>query len=441
MPELLLVQPTQYSADGRTLVKQRRLHLPGLALPLLAATVPDHWKVRLALEVIDPIDFDAPWDLVGIGGMGHALFRGMEIAREFRRRGKRVFFGGLMASLVPELVLEHAESVVVGDGERALPRLLADFEAGRPLQRTYSEPLESLAGLPVPRYDLLAAKRIGGMLPVQAGRGCTHDCSFCSIAAVFRQRYLSRPVADVVRDVKAVRALGYRRFLLIDDNIVSDPSYFLELCEALRPLRMTWASQCSISIARSDELLAEARRAGCRILSFGIETIQQQGLESVGKPWVRAEEHGPLLRKVARAGILPSTEMMFGLDGDSAQTMEDTLAFVERERLPIPRFYVMTPIPGTPLFDELRRNGRLLHEDFSRYTGYQCVHQPLDLSSEELDRRYDELNRSVYSLGSILRRTLLNPDLRRNPGAYLLAFFVNLRYLQHVRRNEIPLVF
>jgi hypothetical protein len=93
------------------------------------------------------------------------------------------------------------------------------------------------------------------------------------------------------------------------------------------------------------------------------------------------------------------------------------------------------------LFDELRREGRLLHEDFSRYTGYRCVHQPLDLSSQELDRRYDELNRRVYSLGSILRRTLLNPDLQRNPGAYLLAFFVNLRYLQHVRRNEIPLVF
>ncbi len=440
MPELLLVQPTQYSADGQTLVRQRRLQLPGLALPLLAATVPSGWKVRLALEVVEPVDLDAPFDAVGIGGMGHSLFRGLELAREFRRRGRKVFFGGVMASLVPELVLRDADAVVVGDGERALPRLLADLEAGR-LERVYFDPLPSLQDLPVPRYDLLAAKPIGAMLPVQAGRGCTHGCTFCSIAALHRGQYLSRPIRDVIRDVEAVRALGFRRFLLIDDNIVSDPKHFLELCSALAPLRMTWASQCSITIAHSPRLLAAARGAGCRILSFGIETVQQRGLESVGKPWVRAEEHAVLLRRVAQAGILPSTEMMFGLDGDTAESMDRTLAFVERERLPIPRFYVMTPVPGTALFDELRRDGRLLHEDFTRYTGYQCVHRPDGIGCEELDRRYDELNRRVYSLPSILRRTVLNPDLWRNPGPYLFALLVNLRYRAHVRNNDIPLVF
>jgi radical SAM superfamily enzyme YgiQ (UPF0313 family) len=441
VPELLLIQPTQYSADGQTLVKQRRLHLPGLALPLLAATVPPGWRVRLALEVIDPIDYDAKVDLVGIGGMGHALFRGIEIARQFRRRGVKVVFGGMMASLVPELLSQEADAVVVGDGERALPLLLRDLEAGRALRPIYRQPLEDLAGLPVPRYDLLARKRIGNMLPVQAGRGCTHGCSFCSIAAIHGRSYLARPVDEVVRDIRAVRELGYRRFLLIDDNIISDPGHFMALCDAIRPLRMTWASQCSISIARSPELLRAAASSGCRILSFGIETVQQSGLDRLGKPWVKVEDHGQLLRKVAEAGILPSTEMMLGLDGDTAQTFAETEAFVRRERLPIPRFYVMTPIPGTALFDELRRAGRLLHQDFTRYTGYQCVHQPTGMSGDELSSRYHALNKRIYSPGSILRRTLLNPNMWRNPGAYLLAFFVNLRYLQHVRRNDIPLVF
>jgi radical SAM superfamily enzyme YgiQ (UPF0313 family) len=204
---------------------------------------------------------------------------------------------------------------------------------------------------------------------------------------------------------------------------------------------MTWASQCSIDIARDDRLLRAAASSGCRILSFGIETVQQAGLESVGKPWMKAGDHGVLLRKVAQAGILPSTEMMLGLDGDTEQTIAETEAFVMRERLPLPRFYVMTPIPGTALFADLKKAGRLLHEDFSRYTGYQCVHQPTGMSGDELSRRYDALNQRVYALGSILRRTLFNPHLPRNPGAYLLAFFVNLRYMQHVRRNDIPLVF
>jgi radical SAM superfamily enzyme YgiQ (UPF0313 family) len=441
MPRLLLVQPSHRSGAGGALVKQRKLHLPGLAFPLLAALAPAHWQVDIRLELIEDIDFDDRPDLVGIGAMGHALFRGMEIAQAFRARGIPVFFGGAMASLVPWLLKEAADSVVIGDAEAAFPRLLADFETGRPLRPVYDLPVESLAGLPVPRYELLTAKRIGRMLPVQAGRGCHHACTFCSIAAIYRRRYLHRPIPEVVRDIVEVRRLGFRQFLLIDDNIVSDPTYFLELCRAIEPLGMTWASQCAISIAEDERLLAAARRSGCRILSFGLETVRQEGLDALEKPWVRTANHAELLERVAAAGILPSTEMMVGLDGDTEASLDATLDFVRKTRLPIPRFYVLTPIPGTALFDQMKREGRLLHEDLGRFTGYHCVHEPRDIPSGVLDRKYDELNRRVYALGSVLRRTLLNPHILRNPWAYLFAFFVNLQYHAHIRRNDIPVVF
>lgn len=441
MPRLLLIQPSHRSGREDRLARQRRLHLPGLALPLLAALAPPSWQVDLRYELIEDIDFGDRPDLVGISAMGHAIFRGIEIAREFRRRGVRTCFGGTMASLVPALLEGVAESVVLGDAERAFPALLADFEQGRPLRPIYELPIDSLAGLPVPRYDLLAAKRIGDMLPVQAGRGCHHECSFCSISALYRRRYFQRPVAEVLRDVREVRRLGYRKFLLIDDNILSDPAYFLALCQAFEPLGMTWASQCAISIARDPGLLAAARRSGCRILSFGLESVRQEGLDGLNKPWVEASEHGRLLRRVAEAGILPSTEMMLGLDGDTEASLDATLAFVEAERLPLPRFYVLTPIPGTELFAQMRREGRLLHQDFGRYTGYHCVFEPSGIQAGVLDRKYDELNRRVYSLPSILRRTLLNPALWKNPWGYLLAFIVNLQYRTHVRRNDIPVVY
>lgn len=441
MPRLLLIQPTQYSGDGRRLVKQRRLHLPGLAFPLLAALAPKHWEVEITLELIEEVDFDHPADLVGIGAMGHSIFRGMEIAREFRHRGKPVFFGGSMASLVPGLLAEVADSVVIGDAEISFPLLLGDFEAGRPLRPRYDFPVDSLAELPVPRYDLLLDKRIGDMLPVQAGRGCNHECTFCSIAAIYKHRYHPRPVPAVVRDIQEVRRLGFRKFLLIDDNIISNHAYFVELCNAIRPLKMTWASQCSISIARDERLLSVAAEAGCRILSFGIETVRQEGLTALKKQWMHTEDHTSLLEKVAEYGILPSTEMMFGLDGDTEASMDETLEFVMKARLPIPRFYVMTPIPGTELFDQFRQEGRLLHEDFGKYTGYHCVHEPMNISSAALDRKYDDLNRKIYSVSSILRRTLFNPHILHNPWAYLFAFFVNLRYHVHVSRNDIPVVF
>jgi len=200
MPRLLLIQPTQYDHGGK-LCKQDRIYLPGLVFPLLAAMAPDRWQIDVRIEVVDEIDFDADVDLVGIGTMGYTMFRALELAREFRRRRKPVFLGGYMASLVAEAALEHVDSVVVGDAEISFPKLLADFEATGRIARKYDHPVASLAGLPVPRYGLLTAKPIGTMLPVQAGRGCPHLCSFCSIACIYQGRYMARPLAEVMRDI------------------------------------------------------------------------------------------------------------------------------------------------------------------------------------------------------------------------------------------------
>ena len=441
MPKLLLIQPSQYRGDGKTLVKQRKLHLPGLVFPLLGALTPRQWEVRVVLEVIEDIDYEWKPDLVGIGAMGHSIFRGIEIAREFRKRGATFVFGGLMASLVPQLLNDVADSVVFGDAEISFPKLLSDFESRGVLRPAYNLPVESLADLPTPRYGLLLNKRIGDMLPVQAGRGCNHTCTFCSIAAVYKHRYISRSIEGVIRDIREVRRLGFKKFLLIDDNIISAPKYFLELCEAIAPEKMTWSSQCSISIARDERLLKAAAESGCKILSFGIETIRQEGLASLNKEWMTTDDHATLLDRVASYGILPSTEMMFGLDGDTEESIDETVNFVINNRLPIPRFYVMTPIPGTGLFEQYKRDGRLLHENFEQYTGYHCVHEPKNISSARLDEKYNLLNRRIYSFWNILRRTIFNRHILKNPWAYIFAFFVNLSYNSHIRRHDIPVVF
>ena len=262
MPRLLLIQPTQYGVDGKP-CKQKKIYLPGLALPLLAAMAPPQWQVDIVIEVVDEIDFDGPWDLVGIGTMGYTIFRAVEIAAEFRKRGKKVFLGGYMASMLPREALKHVDSVVVGDAEVSFPQLLDDWERTGTIQPIYEHPVSSLADLPLPRYDLLTAKPIGNTLPVQAGRGCPHLCSFCSIACIYRGRYLARPLADVMRDIREVRRLGFKSFYLLDDNIVSNPGFLEALCNELIPLKMTWASQCSLQLARNPRLLDLVRRSGC----------------------------------------------------------------------------------------------------------------------------------------------------------------------------------
>lgn len=440
MPKLLLIQPTQRSPDG-TLCKQKRIYLPGLAFPLLAALAPGHWEVEALLEVVDEIDFDADVDLVGIGTMGYTIFRGLEIAAEFRKRGKQVFMGGYMASLVPQKALEHVDAVVKGDAETSFPRLLADYERTGKISGIYDEPVHSLAGLPVPRYELLTRKRIGNMLPVQAGRGCPHLCSFCSIACVYEGRYLARPLEEVLRDIHEVRRLGFKGFYLLDDNIVANPRFLEELCKSITPLKMHWASQCSLQLARNPRLLALVAKSGCTMMSFGLESISQEGVNSLGKAWVKVGEHEKLLRRIADAGIMASSEMMVGTDADTEETVQRTYEFVQRARIPIPRFYILTPFPGSALYEELRLAGRLVTEDYHRYSGSEAVHRPAKMAAEALTEAYWWLNQKVFSLGSILRRTLFHPRVLRHPLQQLFAFVVNLHYRKYVRRRVPPNIF
>lgn len=437
MPKILFIQPTQYGFGGK-LCKQKRIYLPGLVFPLLAAMTPPNWEVEVLLEVVDDVDFESDADIVGIGTMGYAMWRGVEIADEFRRRGKLVVFGGYMASLVLQDALDHADAVVVGDAEISYPRLLQDYESTGKLQRVYDNPVTDLSGLPVPRYDLLTAKPIGNMLPVQAGRGCPFSCSFCSIACLYRGRYISRPVPEIIRDIKAIRDFGYKRFYLIDDNLVSNEKFLRELALAIAPLGMKWSTQCALMVGDKPELLALLKRSGAEMMSFGIESITQAGLDKLNKSWLRVSEHERLIASIGKAGILVSSEMIIGTDSDTESSIRATYDFIRKTRIPIPRFYILTPIPGSELYEEYRLAGRLVTTEWRRFDVGTCVVEPVGMSAERLTELFWWLYNKVMSLPCILRRTLFHPDAWKAPRAYLFALYVNLHYRRYLKKRVLP---
>lgn len=440
MPKILLIQPTQYGADKK-LCKQKKIHLPGLVFPLLAAMTPDNWEVEVKIEVVDDIDFDSDADLIGIGTMGYAIYRGIEIATEFKKRGKVVVMGGYMASLVAEKVLEYVDSVVVGDAEISYPLLLRDFEKSRTIQRIYHHPIENLDGLPLPKYELLLEKPIGNMLPVQAGRGCTQSCSFCSIASLYSGKYFTRPVDEVIRDIQRVKELGFSRFYLLDDNIVSNPKYLKTLCREIEPLNMSWASQCTLHLAKKPDLLELVSRAGGNLMSFGIESITQEGLNQLDKSWLKADEHKKLIETISKAGIMVSAEMMVGTDSDTEESIRATYDFIQQSRIPIPRFYILTPTPGSALYDRYKSENRLLTEDLKAYDGSHCVHQPAKITPQKVEELYWWIYQKVFSWQSIIRRVILNPAAFKSPFLYLFALMVNLHYRKYIRKRVPPNIF
>jgi radical SAM superfamily enzyme YgiQ (UPF0313 family) len=435
---VVLIAPTALDAAGRP-IKQRRVHLPGLTLLALAAVTPPDVRLRLVGETTDAIPYDEPWDLVGLTGMGSGLVRAWQIADAFRRRGRKVVIGGIAASLAPpEWSLAHADAVVLGEAEELWPRVLRDARAGR-LQMVYRmEHPPDVRTLPLPRYDLMKGGRFGRWTPVQATRGCPFPCTFCSVTAFFRQGYRKRPVDQVIRDVraaKAERASPYVAFL--DDNIGVDWDYCRALWEALIPEKVRWISQCSLHVTERPDMMDLARKSGCQLLSFGIESTSPASLRTVEKGWNRPERYAEAVRALRAHGIDVSTEMILGLDEDDRSVFERTYAFIMDNAISVPRVHILTPVPGTPLHARLLAEGRIVSQEFGRYSGGAVVYRPRHLDPAELQAGYWKLYERLFSWAGIWHRVARN---RARLGAFMRAFIigVNLHYRDHVARRICP---
>ena len=433
--KVYFIQSTPYAAEGQ-LIKKSKLYFVGLAPAILSALLPDDIAFEACLETIEDVDFSTDADLIAISGMGHAMVRSIDLARRFKELGKTVVMGGYMASLMPEEAKKHCDSVVVGDGEKGFVQLIHDYKSGE-LKDFYHIPLEKLS-YPLPRYELLTNKRIGDFLPVQAGRGCPNSCSFCSVYCLYRNRYLKRDIEEVIRDIKEIKRLGYKKFLLLDDNIFSDTQYLSELCRQISKLNMKWLSQCQITIADNAEMLKVVADSGCIALSFGLESISQQSLVAMRKNWVDVEKYSEQMKRVTAAGIDVSTEMVIGADGDTLQSIAQTAAFIRRSKVVVPRFYILTPIPGTDFFAEMEKQGRIENTDIYSFDGATAVHIPKNMSRMELTEAYWKLYNDVFSLNSILARTLFRKEFFKNPLKYLFYLYVNLYYRGQIKRRITP---
>jgi len=430
---LLLVQSSHLKGDG-TVFHSRHLPYPGLALPLIAALTPDDVDIEIVNDYFEEIDYDDPADLVGLTAMTPQAPRAYQIAQEFRRRGKKVVMGGFHASLFSEEAARYCDAVVVGEAENVWGRLWQDFLAGKMKGVYRAEGHPDLAGLPVPRYDLLNRKGYSLLsYPVETTRGCPYACEFCSVRHFHGGSYRQRPVDEVVRDI---RSTGSPYIFFVDDNIAANRTYTMRLLEAIKPLGIVWGSQCNVSACEDEEFLRAAYDAGCLSLFLGVESLEQGSLDAHGKGFNRAEEYARVLQKIRRVGIAVSVGMIMGMDGDGEEIFDRTYDFLMEARVPIAYFFILTPAPATALFERLEREGRLLHKDWSRYGGDESVFVPKRLSAERLEQGFWDLFRRFYSMRSIVGRLLWPPrwDFRT-----YIALKCNLLHRRSLRKGIHPL--
>lgn len=429
---VLLIQAAELDAEGRPF-RTTKAWFDDLTLAHLAALCPPWVEPVLVIERLDGIDFDAEVDLVGVTAMGVSpMARAYQIADRFRERGVPVVFGGTNFSLHREEVFEHADALVVGEAEPVWHQVLEDCRRGE-LRRIYDGGIvQDLSGLPVPRYDLFRSRPElrGALYTVQASRGCPHRCDFCAIGTLRAGAIRFRPIDEVVRDVEAT---GSKRIFFADDNMMANPKYYKELYRRLTPLGVRWIGAATLSIGRDPEMLELARRSGCTLLIIGVESITQGTLDAVSKSHNRVEDYGPLLQRIHDAGIVASCTTIFGFDGDDPGVFDRTVDFYQEHRVRVAPFFLLTPVPGTPTWQELSDAGRILTRDYSRYDTVSAVFEPAQMSARELEEGLFHAYRRLYRPMASLRRLL--PPLG-NPMADLLAGVMNYQYFQMARKSE-----
>jgi radical SAM superfamily enzyme YgiQ (UPF0313 family) len=403
MPDIrfLLINPTSplWRTDRPGTVRgPRAFRFSMLSSLYVAAAMPPGVTTRIVDEDVEPVDFNAEADVVGLSFMTYNAPRAYEIADEFRRRGRTVVFGGYHPSFLPEEAAQHADAVCVGEAEGCVPRMMRDLRAGR-LQKIYRSAPVDLAGLPVPDRRLVRGSAYVTPDTVQATRGCPHGCTFCSVSAFSHRSFRARPVDEVIDEL---RGLGCW-LLFMDDNILGDLEYAKELFARMIPLRRHWFSQCSLRLADDPGLLRLAAASGCGGLFVGLESLGQGNLRAWRKPG-RAADYARSIARLHDAGIGIYAGFVFGMEEDGPDVFPRTLEFLEDARVDALQATILTPFPGTPLFDEMQRQGRILTRDWALYDFGHVVFEPRQMSARTLLAGQNWVQSRFYSRAATWRR-------------------------------------
>lgn len=429
-----LISPDLQSSHFKFTPKEvRSFWFAKLTLPHLAALTPDDIEVKLIDEAVEPIDFDEPTDLVGITVNTYLAPRSYEISAAFRKRGIPVVLGGVHPSLYPEEAMQYADTIAIGEAEDTWALLLRDFQKGqmKSVYRTIHR--HSLAGLPIPRRDLLKRNAYLTTNTIQTTRGCPFRCDFCSVTDFFGKTYRCRPIPEVIQEIETLNL--NRPLVFVDDNIIGRPQYAQELFEAITPYKVRWGSQCSINLANHPKLMEAAKKSGCVAMFIGIESISQQNLDEVHKNVNHVEQYYEAIKRIHDSGIAINAGMILGMDHDDESVFERTLEFLEKTKIEYATFHILTPVPGTPLYRRMETEGRIIDRDWSKYNGGYTVFRPKLMSPEALEEGYYWTYRQFYSMRSIYKRVV---EMNIETFYKLALNFAYKRMIKRFPEGELP---
>ncbi len=392
-----------------------------LSLPRVAGATPEHVSIAITDGRVERIPNRVKADLIGMTFTCNNAPHAYALAARYRRQGIKVVAGGTHTTAMPQEALKHFDAVLTGEAEGgAWEHLLSDFERGQLAGRYQNQTPPSIAALKRPRLDLLKHwHRYLDFHPIEATRGCTHNCSFCFNSSIHGEAFRVRPVEEVVEDVKRARC---RRLMFMDDNLCGKPGYAKRLFEALIPLKKKLFFQSHVLMAADKELLDLAARAGTQFVFVGIESFETDSLKAVNKSFNRVKDYKRYIQAFHDHGIFVSGGLILGLDHDTTETFGRTLEMMQTIGLDNAAVNLLIPYPGTPDFKRVQSQGRLITDDYTRYTGFDPVVRPANMSVTELMEGYHQVLDGFYQPGRYLR-SMKRHQMMRSWYLYPMAWW------------------
>ncbi|MCQ1531108.1 B12-binding domain-containing radical SAM protein [Lutispora saccharofermentans] len=382
---------------------------PNLGLLTIAGLTPKSYDVSFIDEDHgQTVKYDQGYDLVAITAMTQQINRAYEISAEFRKIGTYVAIGGIHATIMPDEVEKHADTVMIGEGESIWPQFLMDVVNGSPRKRYGSKEYADLSKSPIPRYDLLD-KTLYKSYSIQTTRGCPRSCNYCTLPIIYGRTYRHKSVEQVINEVKAIKSIDSNPFIFFaDDNMFIMREYSKALLKELSKLNITWGTQTDISVAEDDELLKLLYASGCHWLFIGFENVSESGLNFLDdQRWKACQlrNYETSIEKIHKNGINIWGSFMFGGDNDDETVFQETLNFTLKNGLYSGSFTILTPLPGTQLYNQMKSNGRIIDNDWSRYTFWDVVYKPTNMSPDNLAQGVAWVYDSFYSKENVRART------------------------------------
>jgi len=403
-----------------------RVVIPRLGSVLLGTILQNRGlEVKVVVEEVAQPDYhtlDFKPDLVGISSISSTAPRAYALADFYREQGIPVVLGGAHPSFLPEEGLQHADYVVCGEGDEALPELIQILEGGGDITQAgnicyrdgdtvHKNPwrpfLEDLDSLPIPNYSLIHQwKSNANCISIATSRGCPFNCSFCSVILLFGRKYRYNSVDRILEEIR-VNGSKARHIFFCDDNFTANRQRIKELCERIlrENLKIEWSAQVRVEAARDPELLELMARSGCYVVFVGLESINPATLKAYNKSQDLDSIQNCVIN-FHKYGIKVHGMFVFGSEQDHYQVIRDTVKFSRRIDLDSLQYLILTPVPGTPVYEELEKQNRIICRDWSQYDGHHTVFRPRQFTPYELQTETIRAMKKFYSWPSVIQRLL-----------------------------------